>query len=105
MLTSEKEEIEKAIIDYDMAIKHLPEYAVSLPEFTVLYYNRGMLRLRLKHWEKAKSDLTIASNKGMDLVTLFHNSFISYASILDFEQKHRIKLPQDIAAMLTPPHT
>ena len=101
----EKGEVEKAIKDYDMVIKYLPRFIDSYPEFAVSYYNRGMLWLRLENWEKAKSDLTNARNMGMDIIALFRDSFLSYSSITDFEQKHNVKLPEDIAAMLTPAQT
>ena len=97
-----KGEVEKAIKDYDMVIKYLPRFIEPFPEFAVSYYNRGILWLRLKNWEKAKLDLMIARNMGQDIDALFRNSFISYSSIADFEQQHNVKLPEDIAAMLTP---
>ena len=59
-----------------------------------------MALLHLQDWEKVKADLTIARNMGENIITLFHDS---YSSIEDFEQKHNVKLPEDIAAMLTPP--
>jgi hypothetical protein len=34
-----------------------------------------------------------------DIITSFHND---YQSVSDFEDKHGIQLPADIAAMLTP---
>ena len=58
-----------------------------------------MALLQAQKWEKAKSDLTIARNMGVDIITSFHNV---YASVADFEQKHNVKLPGDIAALLTP---
>ena len=59
-----------------------------------------MALLRAQEWEKAKSDLTIARNMGEDIVALFRNSF---SSLEDFEQKQGVKLPADIAALLTLP--
>ena len=59
-----------------------------------------MALLYLHEWEKAKADLTIARNMGENIITLFHDL---YSSIEDFEQTHNVKLPKDIAAMLTPP--
>ena len=79
--------------DYNRAIQLKPE--------NVLYYkNRSMALLHLHEWEKAKEDLTIARNMGENIITLFHDL---YSNIEDFEQKHNVKLPEDIAAMLTPP--
>ncbi len=75
--------------------------AIQLKSDNVLYYNnRGMALLALQEWEKAKSDLTIAKNMGTDIIASFRED---YVSIADFEQKHNVKLPEDIAAMLTPP--
>ena len=87
-----KGEIDRAIEDYNMAIKHKPDLAEAR-------YNRVMAFLHLQEWEKAKSDLTDVRDMGMDIIVLFRNS---YSSVADFEQKHKIKLPEDIASMLTP---
>ena len=84
---------EHAVKDYDEAIQINPN--------NVLFYNNRILALlQLYEWEKAKSDLTIAKNMGVDIITLFRNS---YSNVADFEQQHNVKLPEDIAAMLTPP--
>ena len=56
--------------------------------------------MHLKDWEKAKSDLMIAKEKGIDIIAAFRNE---YESVADFEQRNNVKLPEDIAAMLTPP--
>ena len=89
--------------EHDLAIQDFSKMIQLQPQSAHAYYNRGILWLRLKNWEKAKSDLTFARNKGADINALFQNSFISYSSIEDFEQKHNVKLPEDIVAMLTPP--
>ena len=90
---NQKGEIDLAIKDYNQAIQ--------LKHDVILFYNnRSMALLRAQEWEKAKSDLTIARNMGEDIVALFHNAF---SSVKDFEEKHNLKLPEDIAALLTPP--
>ena len=61
--------------------------------------NRGITWLHLQEWEKAKSDLKIAKDMEEDIITLFINL---YSSVANFEQKYGIKLPEDIAIMLTP---
>ncbi len=66
------------------------------------YIYRGEAWLHLQEWEKAKSDLITAKDMGMDIIASFNNE---YASIADFEQKTGIQLPEDIAAMLTPPQS
>ena len=89
----QKEDFNSALKDYDRAI--------NIKSDNVLFYNnRAMILLHLKKWEKAKEDLTIAKNMGENIIVLFHNS---YSSVADFEQKHNVKLPEDIVEMLTPP--
>ncbi len=82
----------QAIEDYTTAIRLNPELALP-------YYNRGAAYLLLKKWEKARADLTAARDMGIDIIASFHND---YESVPDFEQKNGLKLPADIAAMLTP---
>ena len=83
----------RAIEDYDKAIEIQPDLAE-------LYYNRGEALLHLNEMEKAKADLITAKDMGVDIVAAFR---IDYESVADFEQKTGIQLPEDIAAMLTPP--
>ena len=88
-----KGEIDRAIEDYDRAIQ--------IKSDNVLFYNnRAIALLHLQEWEKAKSDLTIARNMGVDIIALFGSSF---SSIADFEQRYGVEIPEGIAAMLTPP--
>ena len=54
---SNKGEVELAIEDYTKAIELNSEFPQS-------YYNRGIARIRLKEWEKAKSDLIDAKRNG-----------------------------------------
>ena len=68
------------------------------PDFAKAYNNRGEAWLHLQDWKKAKADLTIAKNMDVDIIASFHND---YESIADFEQKHGVQVPEDIAAMLT----
>ena len=44
-------------------------------------------------------NLIVAKEQGMDIVAAFHND---YEGVSDFEQKNNVKLPEDIAEMLTP---
>ena len=80
----------KAVGDYTAALKLKPNYANA-------YYKRGVVWLSLKEWERAEADLMAAKNKGADIAALFLNS---YKSIEDFEAKNRVKLPEDIAALV-----
>ena len=64
----------------------------------IAYNNRGKTWLRLREWEKAKSDIRLPlKNMGADIVSSFHNE---YESVADFEAKHGVKVPEDIAALL-----
>ncbi len=122
-----KDEIDSAFEDFNQAIQLNQDFAEAYYNRGVAYYKRGEFQraiedcnqaIRLKsdrilfysnrffallavqEWEKAKSDLTTVGNMEEDIIALFHDS---YASIADFEQKHGVELPEDIAAMLTPP--
>ena len=86
----EKGDFEKTIADLDEAIKL--DTANDLA-----YYIRGDAWLHLKKWNKAKEDLIDAVNKGLNVITQFHNV---YKSIADFEQEIGSELPEDIAVML-----
>ena len=85
--------------EFDDAIKDFCEAIQIKPDFAEAYYNRATALLHLKEWAKAKSDLTTAKNMEIDIIASFRND---YKSVTDFEQKHNVKLPEDIAAMLTP---
>ena len=82
-----------AIIDLNKAIK-------MNPNDDLVYYSRGETWLHLKEWGKAKADLTTAKEKGVDIATVFHNS---YKSVEDFGEGISAELPEDIAGMLTQP--
>ena len=86
-----KGNFKKAIDNHNTAIKLQPGFA----EF---YSNRGEAWLHLKEWEKAKADLTVAKDMGIDIIASFHND---YKSVEDFEKKNDVQLPEDIKAMLT----
>ena len=62
-----------------------------------VYYNRGEAWLHLQEWEKAKGDLTTAKEMGLDIVAAFRNDYRNTAA---FEQKHQVKLPKDIIALV-----
>ena len=87
-----KGKVDLAIEDFNSAIKLKPDYAEA-------YFGLGLAQLYLEEWDKARSDLTVAGDKGADIIALFH---IVYESVADFEQKSGVNLPEDIAAMLTP---
>ena len=97
MFTIKKGEYERAIKDYGAAIERNTDLAEP-------YYNRGMAFIRLQKWEKAKEDLTTAKEHAVRILSIeqFRND---YENVADFEQQHNVKLPEDIAAMLTPLQT
>lgn len=82
-----------AIADYSKAIQLNPDSGHA-------HYNRGEAWLHLREWRKAQDDLLAAKDKGLDIIDSFRKE---YESVEDFEQKNNVKLPEDIAAMLTPP--
>ena len=88
-----KGEIDKTIEDTNKAIE-LDE------KLSNAYYNRAEARLRLKEWDKAKSDLTTAQKLGMDIVAAFHNN---YKNVETYARWQRVRIPEDIAHMLTQP--
>ena len=90
---SSKLAVIRAIKDYNPAIGLNPELAPA-------YYNRGVAWLRLREWERAKSDLTVARDMGINIITAFHGD---YENVEDFEGRNGAQLPEDIAAMLTSP--
>ncbi len=87
----QKDDLDTAIQDYTKAIDLKTEY-------TAVYVNRGQVWLYLSEWEKAKADLSAAKDMGFDIVAAFHNA---YESVADFEAKHGVKVPEDIAALLS----
>ena len=80
-----------AIDDYNRSIKVDPDDGKA-------HYYRGDMRLHLREWEMAKSDLMAAADKGIDIVAQFHKL---HKDITEFEQKTGIQLSPDIAEMLT----
>ena len=90
---SGKGDFDRAIEDYTQAIELNPDSAEA-------YCNRGIARLHLGEWENARIDLTSAKNMGLDIIAGF---YYFYASVPGFEQRNGLKLPADIAAMLTSP--
>ena len=88
------DEICLAIVDFDKVIG----FYAGDAEDPFIHYNRGVALLCLREWEKAKSDLTIAQEKGVNIIDAFRDD---YESIEVFKEKYGIQLPADIAEMLT----
>ena len=75
------------------------EKAIELdPDDPEAYYNLGFVWIQRQNWQEAKLNLMISNILKMDIITEFHNT---YEGIEDFEQTNEVKLPEDIAAMLT----
>ena len=85
----------RAIKDYNAAIGLNPKLVPT-------YYNRGEAWLRLREWEKATSDLIVARDKGMDIITAFRNG---YESVAEFERRNDVIVPEDIVIMVMSCHT
>ncbi|MYD62900.1 MAG: tetratricopeptide repeat protein [Gemmatimonadetes bacterium] len=90
--------VDRAIADYNKAIKDYNKAIELKPDSAITYYNRGMCWLHLQNWQGARSDLANAKNRGMNIIAAFRNG---YKNVGTFEQQYSIKLPEDIAAMLT----
>ena len=85
--------------DYSCAAEDLTKVIQLNPNHVEAYYYRATVWLHLGEWETAKSDLITARDMGINIIASFHND---YESVTDFEGKNGVKLPADIAAMLTP---
>ena len=81
-----------------LAIEDYTKVIELKPELVMAYYSRGTAWLSVSEWEKAKTDLITAQNKGLDITVAFHNM---YGSVAAFEQKHGVQLPEDIVILLT----
>ena len=86
-----RDDVTRALEDYTKAIELNPNRDIP-------YYNRGVVWLHLQKWEKAKTDLTAAKKKGMDIIASFRDG---YKNVEAYEKRYRVKLPEDIALMLT----
>ena len=84
--------------NFDLAIENFTRAIELEPELAGAFYSRGVMWLYLREWEGAKSDLTSARDKGLDIIAAFHNH---YKNVKAYETRHRVKLPTDIADMLT----
>lgn len=86
--------------DYKSTIEDFTYIIQFKPDNATAYSCRGIALLHLQEWEKAKSDLETARDMSENITLLFRQDS---QSVADFEQKYNVKLPKDIAAMLTPP--
>ncbi len=84
--------------EYDKAIKDYNEVIKREPDYAEAYSARGEAWLHLKEWERARADLTFARSKDFNIVASFRKD---YENVADFELKNGVQLPEDIRAMLT----
>lgn len=85
--------------NFDCAIETFSKAIFLQPDYADAYACRGLALLHLQDWGHAKLDLKAAKDMGEDIPNLFRQDS---QSIADFEQKYNVKLPADIAEMLTP---
>ena len=83
---------------YKKSIEHYDEAINLNSEIGQAYCNRGEAWLHLRGWEKARDDLTIAQDMGVDIVGSFRNDYES--GVEEFEKETDIVLPPDLAEML-----
>ena len=86
--------------DFDHAIENYTRAIELKPAFAEAFYSRGVVWLYLREWEQAKADLLTSRDMGLNIVSLFRNF---YSNVADFERKNGFELPDDIAALLSPP--
>ncbi len=84
--------------EYECAIKKYTTAIELDPQLAPAYYNRAEAWLHLREWNKAKADLTTAKRLGMDIIAMFHNS---YKDVETYQKNHLVKLPEDLALLLT----
>ena len=85
-----QEQYKEAIRHYDQSIELQPVYGDD-------YVYRGECWLHLEEWDKAKKDLNIGKEIGVDLIASFRKS---YKNVAEFEKKMGLKMPEDLAKML-----
>ena len=84
--------------DYGCAIQDLTKTIDLNPDYAEAHFTRAIAWLHSEKWKKAKSDLILAKNMGLDIVDLFSQYT---ENVANSEQNTEIKLPKYIAAMLT----
>ena len=84
---------------FGLAIEDFTQAIILNPDFADIYCYRGIVWLLLKDWDKARSDFSAAQERSVDIITVFNTV---HENISVFEQRNRLKLPEDIVALLTP---
>ena len=83
--------------DFERAYIDLAKLAILMSS-PYAYFACGIIGMCQQQWEKARSDFTVATDNGLDIVASFHSG---YKSVENFEQKNGVQLSEDIKAMLT----
>ena len=86
--------------EYDKAIDDFSKAIELNPDFAGAYYFRGIVQLHTQEWSKVKEDLNIAKDMGIGIVDTV--PYI-YRSVENCEQIIGVKLPEEIAALLRQP--
>ena len=83
--------------DYAHGIRDFSRAIELNPNDASAYYSRGANFMITHSWENAKSDFSTAQNHGFDIGFQFDRDF---GSVAIYEDKHNVRLPDDIAIML-----
>ena len=87
-------EYEQAVQDFDKSLA----LGFGLKDKSVTYGLRGWALLHRFDWRRARIDFVRAERLGWDMKLQFHDY---YTSVADFEQRNNVKMPKDIATMLS----
>ena len=82
---------------FGLAIEDFTQAIALNPDFADVYCHRGIVWLHLKDWDKARYDFRVAQERSIDIITVFNTI---HENISVYEKRNRVKLPEDIAAML-----
>ena len=83
--------------DYANAIRDFSRAIDLNPNDANAYYGRGANFMITHSWENAQSDFSAAKDLGFDIGFQFDRDF---GSITNYEDKHKVRLPDEIATML-----
>ena len=93
---------DKAAAD-DLFAKAISNYKIALKkneELPITQCNLGEALLHIRAWKKARKELGTAKKMGADIAGSFGQD---YKSVKEFTERTKIKLPKDLAKMLTKP--
>ena len=87
-------EFDQAVRDFDKSMA----LGFGLKDKSETYGNRGWALLHRFEWRRARIDFVRGGRLGWDIKLQFHDH---YTSVADFEQRNNVKMPKDIATMLS----